>query len=230
MSLVLHIHVSGACTDTDVNCRGAEGRINIYYESEGDDQAAAKRAVTLAVTDLLNENADSIASYVDVVEKLQFLKVDSNRSAIVPPQPISQTGWMIFPLLAGIMLIIYGVFIIIRERRSKSYRNVEDDRMDECLFGDDKMRSDSNVKFPIPVKHTWSKVEVVSEDENDTLFHDELFNRESLARADRKFQNWGGLEYPNNAENTLTQDEKSIRSGYTSEISNEVIQLRYYER
>jgi hypothetical protein len=172
---------------------------------------------------------------VDVVEKLQFLKVDTNRSAIVPPGPATtQTAWMVFPLLAGIMLIIYGIFIIIRERRSKSYRNVVeyyDDYMNECLFGEDKLRSDSNVKFPIPVKHTWSKVEVVSVDENDN--DDELFNREALARADQKFHNpiiLAGIEYPDNVESTLAQDEKSRGSEYTSEVSNEVIQLRYYER
>ena len=168
------------CDAGDDNCRGAEGRLKVYFESTGDDRIAAKRTVTTTIRSMLQESAASIAENIDEVEKLEFEYVDTNRSKILPPRKIIKSGWVIFPFVACSMLIVYGLLIIVRERSMMVYRNV-----DNRLFAqDNKLRSD-DIDIPESLeKKQWDSVQIIYDDGDN----DDAFNRESLARCEQQFQ------------------------------------------
>jgi len=187
--------------------------LKVYFESNGDDRKADKAAVTSSISTMLSENAIEIASYIDEVEKLQFMGVASNRSEILPPRSIVQSGWVVFPVIAASMLIIYGVMIIIREKRTKLYKNLDEDEMKGGLFApDDKMRSDDG-HFPKTVEMKWENVQVVYDD--GFVEDDETYNRGSLSRAATQFQMPTADQIDNGAMDNQPEneifDESSVR-------------------
>jgi len=160
--------------------------LKVYFESSGDDKNADKAAVTSSISTMLSESAKEIASYIEEVEELQFMAVSSNRSEILPPRSIAQSGWVVFPVIAATMLIIYGAMIIIREKRTTLYKNLDEDEMKGGLFApDDKVRSDDG-HFPTIVEMKWENVQVVYDD--GVVEDHETYNRESLSRAATQFQ------------------------------------------
>jgi hypothetical protein len=135
---------------------------------------------------MLSESANEIASYIEEVEELEFMAVSSNRSEILPPRSIVQSAWVVFPVIAATMLIIYGVMISIRENRTTLYKNLDEDEMKGGLFApDDKVRSNDG-HFPAIVEIKWENVQVVY-DHGVVEDHD-IYNRESLSRAATQFQ------------------------------------------
>lgn len=183
----MHLHCpTGLCNngEADEICRGAEGRLTIsYFEDDIDEDANTE--ITKAVTDLLEDNADAIIDLVDEIEGLRFPRVSHSRNDILPSRPpILKTGWMIAPFVAGCMLLIYGAFIMVRDRRKRNlpnskYKHLEIDEMNDGLFDEnDNLRSDSMVAFPIPSKK-WNDISVPNEDDNFLGDDEVLFNRQA---------------------------------------------------
>jgi hypothetical protein len=160
--------------------------LKVYFESSGNDRNTDKAAVTWSISTMLSESANEIASYIEEVEELEFMAVSSNRSEILPPRSIVQSAWVVFPVIAATMLIIYGVMISIRENRKTLYKNLDEDEMKGGLFApDDKVRSNDG-HFPTIVEIKWENVQVVY-DHGVVEDHD-IYNRESLSRAATQFQ------------------------------------------
>jgi len=137
---------------------------------------------------MLQDSSENIAGYIDNVEKLEFVKVDSNRSNILPPRSFIQSGWVIFPLVAGSMLVVYGLLIGVRQRRTMLYRNLEtDDKINYNLFAlDNKLRSDA-IDIPEYLERKqWDDIQIIYDDGD--FDNDDAFNRESLARSEKRFQ------------------------------------------
>lgn len=177
----------GLCDGSEPStCKAAEGRLKVYFESSGNDRNTDKAAVTWSISTMLSESANEIASYIEEVEELEFMAVSSNRSEILPPRSIVQSAWVVFPVIAATMLIIYGVMISIRENRKTLYKNLDEDEMKGGLFApDDKVRSNDG-HFPTIVEIKWENVQVVY-DHGVVEDHD-IYNRESLSRAATQFQ------------------------------------------
>lgn len=166
---------------------GGEGRIGMAYETDGDNRNLDISAITIYTLQILQENNETLAGYIPDLEELYFVSSATSRSAIIP-QITVQSGWVLFPLIAGITLTLYGAFIILREKFSPNYKSVEEDSSVNCgLFApNDKLRSDDDFDLPPSTKINWNKVEIVVDD-GILEIHDE-FNRNSLAsKAGERF-------------------------------------------
>ena len=161
------------------NCRGAEGTLQVIYVGEDEDDE-----VTQAVTAMLNDNADHISGLVDEFESIVFSGVSTSAS-ILPPRPLLLSSWLVAPFVAGCMLIMYGTFVLVRDRKKGKgvvYKHVEDG-MNEGLFDfDDKLRSDSNIHFPIPTQK-WDNVQAPDDDDDGHRSESEDYNRKSLSKG-----------------------------------------------
>ncbi|GFH48201.1 predicted protein [Chaetoceros tenuissimus] len=176
------------CSSKDENCMGGEGRIGMAYETDGDNRNLDISAITIYTLQILQENNETLAAYIPDLEELYFVSSATSRNAIIP-QITVQSGWVLFPLIAGIMLTIYGAFVILREKFSPRYQNVEEDSSVNCgLFApNDKLRSDDDFDLPPSTNINWDKVEIIVDD-GILEVHDE-FNRNSLAsKAGDRFQ------------------------------------------
>lgn len=178
---------SAFCSSQEENCMGGEGRISMAYDTDGDNRNLDISAITIYTLQILQENNETLAEYIPDLEELYFVSSATSRSAIIP-QITVQSGWVLFPLIAGIMLTVYGAFVILREKFSPSYQNVEEDSSVNCgLFApNDNLRSDDDFDLPPSTKINWDKVEIIVDD-GILEVHDE-FNRNSLAsKAGERF-------------------------------------------
>ena len=151
-----------------------------YYGGDNDEDAVE------AVTELLNDNAEEISGLVDEFESVEFRMVSSKQATILRPNGSSLPSWLIPFFVAGGALVIYGAVILVYDKKRKEvvYDQVENDDMNVGLFdSDDKLRSDSNVDFPIP-SQKWNNIRVPFEDESieEYLEESEDVNRDRLSK------------------------------------------------
>ena len=176
---------SELCSESDQseNCRGAYGTIQIVYVGEEDNEE-----VTYKVTAMLNDNSNEISGLLEEIVSIEFVRV-SDRKSDVLPRPLLQSSWMLAPFAAGLAILVYAVFIAVRDRKKKNpnqtvlFMHSEQDDMKQGLFDpNDKLRSDS-VNFPIKTRN-WNEVQLPFQNEgNDHYVSDsEDYNRESLER------------------------------------------------
>jgi hypothetical protein len=172
-----------ACEDSSdgENCRGAAGSLQVsYYGGDNDDD------VVETVTELLNDNAEEVSSLVDEFESVEFRMVSSKQASILRPNGSSLPSWLIPFFAAGCALVIYGAFVLVYDKKRKEvvYDQVENDDMNEGLFDpDDKLRSDSNVDFPISSQN-WNDIRLPFEDESVEKYLEESedINRDRLSK------------------------------------------------
>ena len=113
-----------------------------------------KDEVERLVTKLLQSKAEAISEMMEDVDSLEFVIITQDQNAIKSSRSDSKLAWIITPLIVATLLILTGVFVIMRDQLSHSYMHL-DDGMDQGIFGlDQKVQSDADIKFPIRLVST----------------------------------------------------------------------------
>ena len=170
----------GICDDSSEgeNCRGATASLQVSYTGDDSDEKVAE-----AVNVMLDDNADQISSIVNEFESVEFRMVSSMEASILPRRSLLSAAWLIPFFAAGCALVIYGAFVLFRDKKGKetkdvTYVHVEDETKADLFETNDKLRSDNAVQFPIQ-SQKWSGIQFpVNNYQDDTI----QYNSESLAQ------------------------------------------------